>query len=119
MDDKARIAELEGMVAGLRDFVKNLWPDVSPDAPIWDNTRAWLEDTKAVAEAHDARIERRGEAKGLREAAKLADEKRLKYQKKAQAIPGFESDALRTSAEGMYRLKEDFEARAEELEKDG
>ena len=83
MDDKARIAELEGMVAVL-------WKELSDECASLsgemkesghgeamcpkENPCGWceplwvLKDTKVAAEAHDARIERKGMAKGLREA---------------------------------------------------
>ncbi len=81
MDDKARIAELEGMVAGLRDYVRRAeWIRTvglvdgrsSHEALVRmeEPLEAALIDTQAVAEAHDARIERRGRAKELKELAK-------------------------------------------------
>ena len=85
MDDKARIANLESMVAGLREALdadkttggffddgENVpmrgccgsYGNHEPKCPFVLRHKA-LANTQAVAEAHDARIERRGRAKGL------------------------------------------------------
>lgn len=77
---KAKIAGLEGMVAGLREemvpaieYLDSLGKleEYEPEAQIRDCFRKTIANTQATAKAHDARIERRGRAKGLREAEKM------------------------------------------------
>lgn len=82
MDGKKRILELESMVAGLRDVIVDTsdclegWGTHkqcgdSLCGPVHESITGARNSTQATAEAHDARIERRGRALGLREANKI------------------------------------------------
>ncbi len=108
-----KIAELEGKVAGLRgemvpaiEYLDSLGKleEYEPEAQMRDCFRKVLANTRAVADAYTARIERRGRAKGLREAVEDVE------REDGGHYTGYKP--LRV------RLKDILEAKAEELEKE-